>query len=262
MSGSGQDNSPGAGPKYPGVRLRGSPKKPGEKAADPPSSKPIIPPATPKGPEVRLRRPSGAPPVKEVTPLPVVVPEAQTPVPEVAAPETGSTFESAAVQEYSAEQPVEPYTEPYQEYSVEQSGQTYAEPVPEYSTEQSPPPYAEPYQEYTADQSSSPYVENAQTAAVDPVEAAPDPSAASKPKIGAIRLRGNPKATAAASAPASAAPSGVPDAPSHFAPVEPAASGLPYTPDTDYDRVCRRQWWKYDLRVKSNREQPQEQKKL
>src|SRR5580704_15463066 len=162
MSGSGQDNSSGAGPKYPGVRLRGSPKKPGEKAADPPSSKPIIPPTTPKGPEVRLRRSSGAPPVKEVTPLPVMVPEGQTPVPENAAPETGSTFESAAVQEYSAEQPVGPYTESYQEYSADQSGQTYAETVPEYSTEQSPQPYAEPYQEYSADQSIAPYVETSE----------------------------------------------------------------------------------------------------
>jgi hypothetical protein len=33
----------------------------------------------------------------------------------------------------------------------------------------------------------------------------------------------------------------------------PASAGLPYTPDTDQKRMVRRQWWKYDLRVKAKR---------
>jgi hypothetical protein len=56
------------------------------------------------------------------------------------------------------------------------------------------------------------------------------------------------------------APIEEPAAPAASTAPEPSAApppaGLPYPPDTVPEHMYRRMWWKYDLRVKSNREPP------
>lgn len=77
-----------------------------------------------------------------------------------------------------------------------------------------------------------------------PSESAPVPPAGSGPRI---RKLARPAPIEEPAAPSAATASDR---------ATPPPAGLPYTPDTVPEHMYRRMWWKYDLRVKSNRQPP------
>ncbi len=104
----------------------------------------------------------------------------------------------------------------------------------------------------------------AEAGAADAVPAAPHPASES-PSGGGVRLRRLAKPAASAT-PAVSVPPAAPCAPASTAPAAssaPAPAGATarrYTPDPSAENAYRRQWWKYDLRVRSKRIAPVEEK--
>jgi hypothetical protein len=287
MSGSGQDNSSGAGSTNPVVRLRGFPKK----TADPPPSAPIPPPKAPNAPaEVRFKRRTPIQPtVEDVTPPAAAPPPVDEAVfADAAAPAEypGETVEP--YQEYPVEQMDQAYQEPFQAAPAEQGYETYQEPF-EAAPVEPEQTYQEPLAEVPAEQyaaNEAPVAPASGGTADAPVAAriqevvpkSPDPPAAANPNAGGVRLRLPLKAvpsTVQAPPPRNEAGrariGGQDEIPSHSAasgqsgnrPDGPSAAppGLPYKPDTDLDRIYRRQWWKHDLKVKAGRWQAEEAQK-
>jgi len=222
----GQDNSSNGDFKNPVVRLRGTPKKPAEPAA----SNPIIPPQEPARPEIRLRR---RPLAEEPPPAP------ELPQEEAETATEGQAEELPAGEEYveSIEEP--PAGESQQDWQ-EAYGQS-GEPSGDWQVFEAPAP------------------EDAQTLPDPVAEPAPEPADStvtlqSKPGI-RLRVRNKPAEADAYEAPADVTremPSDIVNQPA-ATPQRAGAARLPYTPDTDQERIYRRQWWKYDLRVKSKR---------
>jgi hypothetical protein len=247
MAGSGQDNSSGAGSGKPVVRLRGFQNKPPE----PPPSTPIIPPKPPNRPgEVRFKRsPSSQPPVEDVSP-PL---EASTPVEDLV------PADALSPAEYPGET-----VEPYQEYPVEPSDQAYTTTVEETPVGPSDQAYGTTVEEAAFGPSAANIAPvepplggmvdfPASTSFQEVVSKSSSPPVAGNRGVGGVRLRMPPKAAPATTeAPAASDPVGQSGARPEGSAAAPA--GLPYRPDTDIERINRRQWWKYDLKVKSGRE--------
>lgn len=229
MAGAGQDNSSGAGSGKPVVRLRGFQNKP----ADPPPSAPIVPPKSPNRPaEVRFKRsPSSQPPVEDVSPPPEALTPVAEPDPADAISPTPYPGETAA---------------PYQERPGGPSDQTHRTPI-----EEAPAAHYRANQAPVESPGTADLPESANFEEVAPKSSGP--TTAGNPSVGGVRLRMPPKAAPATTeAPAASDVVGQ----SGARPVGPAAAtaGLPYRPDTDIQRIHRRQWWKYHLAVKAGRE--------
>jgi chromatin segregation and condensation protein Rec8/ScpA/Scc1 (kleisin family) len=125
-----------------------------------------------------------------------------------------------------------------------------AAPVEEDIAAAAPPQESAPeYQEYRAEQALPDYQEPLPETSADlvwtndpePVQE-PTPTQAGMP-VPQVRKLARPTAAAEPSAETA-----------------PEAKSLPYQPDTNLENIYRRQWWKYDLKVKSKRIQPAEAK--
>jgi hypothetical protein len=260
MSGSEQDNSSGTGSTNPVVRLRGFPKK----TADPPPSTPVIPPKASNAPAgVRFKRRATSQPTGEDVSPPAVVPPLV---------EESVLADSVDPVEYPGET-----AEPYREYPLEPVDQTYQEPVQDYSAEPSGQAGQEPFEAAPVEQveqtCQEPFEEvpveqyRAYEAPVEPpqggttdsraaasfqeaVPKSPDPPVAANPSAAGVRVRMPPK-TAPATTEAPAAWDAVGQTGTRPEGSSAAPAGLPYKPDTDLDRIYRRQWWKHDLKVKA-----------
>jgi hypothetical protein len=237
MAGSGQDNSSGAGAGNPVVRLRGLPKK----DADTRPSTPVMPPHAPnRPPEVRFKPRPSSQPVEELSPAEALPPveesvpaDALTPAEDPGETATADrTFEEAP-----AEQADQSLRHPFEPVPVEERGAS--------------PARVEPPQAGTTDSPAAISLPEA-------IPTSPDLGVASNPSAGGVRIHVPAKAAPASMevpvAPCAAGQTGTRPLGPSAAPTE------PYTPDTDIDRIYRRMWWKYDLRVKAGRQPPGEAK--
>lgn len=257
MAGSGQDNSSGTGSGNPVVRLRGFPKK----DAEPRPPTPVIPPPAPNRPaEVRFKRRASSQPVEDV-PSVEALPAVEEPVPvDGVSPveDPGGTVEPFV--EYPVGQADQTFDQTIEEAPVQQADQAFDRPFEEVPVEQygaSPSP-VEPPRSWAADSPSALSLPEATPKSPAPCLAG-SPIVAGSPSVAGVRIRVPPKA-----APASIEG---PAAAYRAAPAEarsPAPSTAPasprFQPDTDIDRIHRRQWWKYDLRVKAGRQPAEETK--
>ena len=218
MAGSDQDQSSGTSSKYPVVRLKGAPKK----ADDPPPSIPIIPPKAANGPlEVRLKpRPSAV---------------VKAPAPAVSQPEAPGVDDAVS--------PAAPSREPVEPHREAVGGAVKPVDTPQSRVTGSP-----------AGGGPQKAISPSADPAAGPPSVSGNSTADSKPRSIEVRVPVKPAATEQVPVTPAAAVQSPPAQPATPAAVSsPARVGLPYIPDTDQKRMVRRQWWKYDLRVKAKR---------